>query len=425
MRNLLFLAYYFPPSGGVLRLVKLAKYLPRFGWRPLVVCPRPRGVYRNDPGLLSDLGESRLFRTRSLDPSFLLPPRADAAKVSGRRGLIDRLNKLFVPDNKIGWTPFAVNCGLSISRTVAVDAIFSSAPPFSSHLAGVLLGKLLRRPLVCDFRDAWSQPNTLSLKLPAWHVAADRRLERWVVANSDMVTSINGRIQQGLQGYHPALSRRFWDMPQGFDPDDFPRDPAPACDRDSFTIAYTGTLTEHRRLDVVARAVRLLAAEQPGIASRLVFTLAGVHRPEDLRPVLGSGLEKQFRIHGYLPHGEILSMLRRADALWVVVGRREGPTVSTSKIYEYLGARKPILASVPADSPAAGLIGETRSGVVLDPDDHAALAGAIAGLFRQKMAGRSAYRGDAGAVARYDRREIARRFARRLDGLADKWAARR
>lgn len=418
MRNLLFLAYYFPPSGGVLRLVKLAKYLPEFDWRPLVVCPRPRGIYRHDPGLLAELGSSLIFRTTSLDPTFLMPTRADGARIRGRRKAIDRLNQLFVPDNKLGWVPFAVSCGLKLSRLHPIDAIFSSAPPYSSHLAGVMLKKLLGRPLVCDFRDAWSQPNTLNLRLPGWHRAADRALERWVTSNSDLATSINRTIMEGLQGFDAAASGRFGLLPQGYDPGDFPDDGRTAPERDLFTIAYTGTITEHRRLDVIARAFRTLRQDHPDLEKKLVFTMAGVHNPGDLGAFLQHGLADSLKARGYLPHREVLEMLRRADALWMVVGPREGPTVSTSKIYEYLGAGRPILASVPPDGPAAALIRETGSGQVFDPDDHRSLAGAIVKLCRDKFSGRHAYGGRPAAVAKYDRRQIARRFARQLDELA-------
>lgn len=419
MRNLLFLAYYFPPSGGVLRLVKLAKYLPQFGWRPLVVCPRPRGIYRHDPGLLSELGGSCIYRTVSFDPTFFLPVRTDAAMIKARRGTIDRVNRFFVPDNKIGWVPFAVSCGLRLSRSRPIDAIFSSAPPFSSHLAGVLLKKILGRPLICDFRDAWSQPNTLNLRLPAWHRRLNRLLEGWVVSHSDSVTAINQPILQGLQGFHPRLNSKFRLLPQGFDPEDFPFRNDVAPDPSGFTIAYTGTITEHRRLDVMARAIETIRTVRPNLAKGLVFEMAGVHRPEDLQPFYRSGLAEHFRVQGYLQHDQILKMLRRADALWLVIGPREGPTVSTSKIYEYLGARKPILASVPTDGPAAALIRETGTGLVFDPEDHRTLAEAIAQLYRDKVAGRSASWGAPTSVANYDRRQIACRFARQLDALID------
>jgi glycosyltransferase involved in cell wall biosynthesis len=417
MRNLLFLAYYFPPSGGVLRLVKLAKYLPAFGWRPLVVCPRPRGIYRSDPGLLSELPACRLYRTLSLDPTFIFPPRADAATVSSRRNLIDRVNKFFVPDNKIGWIPFAISTGIKVSRLFPIDAVFSSAPPFSSHLAGVFLKKILRRPLICDFRDAWSQPNTLNLKLPAWHRTANGLLEKWAVGRSDMVTAINRPILEGLKGFDGRLNSKFQLMPQGFDPEDFSEPPDAAPDRKRFTIAYTGTLTPHRRLDVLARALRLISEQQPEVFSGISFTLAGVHRPEDLGPFLQAGLTRCLQAQGFVSHRHSLEILHQADALWMTVGRREGPTVSTSKIYEYLGARKPILASVPAGSPAADLVAETKSGFVFDPDDHVTLAQTITDLCRRKKYGGVIYSGDPHQVSKYDRREIARSFARHLDQL--------
>jgi hypothetical protein len=134
-------------------------------------------------------------------------------------------------------------------------------------------------------------------------------------------------------------------------------------------------------------------------------------------PFRKAGLEGRIRAWGFLPHDRIVEMLRRADALWMTVGRNEGPTVSTSKIYEYLGARKPILASVPSDGPAAALIRETGSGQVLDPEDHVSLSRAIAGLCRLRRSGQRAYHGDPAALARYDRREIARRLAGMLDEM--------
>ncbi len=419
MRNLLFLAYYFPPSGGVLRLVKLAKYLPEFGWRPLVVCPRPRGIYRHDPELLAELGTSLIFRTTSLDPTFLMPPRTDAAKIRGRRKAIDRLNQLFVPDNKLGWVPFAVSCGLKLSRSHTIDAIFSSAPPYSSHLAGVLLKKLLRRPLVCDFRDAWSQPNTLNLRLPSWHRTMNRALERWVMSHSDLTTCINRPIMEGLQGFGAANSGRFCLLPQGYDPEDFPEGSGTMPDKEHFIIAYTGTITEHRRLDVLARAFSSLRQGHPDLEKKLLFTLAGVHQPADLDPFLQHGLADRLQYQGYLPHKRIVEMLRQADALWMVVGQREGPTVSTSKIYEYLGARRPILASVPPEGPAAALIRETGCGQVFAPDDHLSLAEAIAKLCRDKFSGRHAGAVGWAAVVKYDRLQIARRFAGQLDELVE------
>jgi len=424
MRNLLFLSYYFPPAGGVLRIVKLAKYLPRFGWHPLVVCPRPRGIYRFDPSLARDTARSEVFGTFSFDPAFLSAKRNDPSLISRRRGLIGSVNSFFIPDSRIGWVPFAVRRGLQLARCRPIDAIFSSAPPYSSHLAGLILRRATGRPLVCDFRDAWSQPNPLSLGHAPWQRALNRRLEARVVAGSDLVTAINEPILSGLQGISGKNVFQRQVLDQGYDPEDFPaRPPAGRGDR-PFTIAYTGTLTRHRKLDPLVAALSRLQTDRPDIVDTVRVVVAGVHSSQDRSAVDASGLAPAFEFHQYLSHDRVLEIIGGADALWMVIGRAEGPTVATSKIYEYLGTRTPILASVPLDGPAAKLVEQTGSGRAIDPDDVLGLATAIRDLHQRWKSGRPLFHGDAGTLARYDRRFIAEKFARTLDRLVGHHAPR-
>ncbi|MDI6739276.1 MAG: glycosyl transferase family 1, partial [Candidatus Edwardsbacteria bacterium] len=156
MKRLLVLSYYFPPLGmsGVQRVLKLVKYLPRFGWQPVVVTPGFTGTYAYDQDLLAEAA-APVFRTFSLDPLFLSPQKHDAG-LAARRGFLAWLNHWFIPDNKIGWIPFAVRAGMRAAQRYPIDAILSSAPPYSSHLAGVILKRALGKPLVSDFRDSWT-----------------------------------------------------------------------------------------------------------------------------------------------------------------------------------------------------------------------------------------------------------------------------
>lgn len=415
MKNLLFLAYYFPPSGGVLRLVKLAKYLPQYGWRPLVVCPHPRGIYRFDPGLIREVRHCLVFRTPSLDPTFLFPARTDPQKIGGRRKSIDRWNRLFIPDNKIGWIPFAVSWGMRIARSYHPEAIFSSAPPYSSHLAAVVLKKIWPRPLVCDFRDAWSQPNTLNLYQARWQQRLNRRLEGWVVAQADLVTANNQNLLSGLQGIQNKNPDQRYLLPHGYDPEDFLARPEPGDGGSGFQIAYTGTLTPQRRLDVLLKALSLLRDEHPEVFKKIRVVVAGVSSRHDQQTVQAFGLESSFEFRPFLPHDDIIRLLLESDALWMVMSPEEGPAVTPSKAFEYLGAARPILASVPSPGPIADLIAETRSGRVLAPDDYRSLAASILDLYRQKEVGRLDHRPH--NLERYDRRQMARAFAEKLDAL--------
>ncbi|MDQ7797806.1 MAG: glycosyltransferase [Candidatus Edwardsbacteria bacterium] len=416
MKRLLVLNYYHPPQGGVHRVVKFIKYLPQNGWQPVVIAPHPRGIYRYDDSLSKDLRQAQVFRTGSLDPMHLSSSRIDPETVSRHRGFIELINNFFIPDNKIGWVPFAVQAALKIFRQEPFDAIFSSAPPFSSHLAGLSIKRLVSRPLVCDFRDAWSQPNTLNRGYSSLRLHLNRRLEGLVVRQADMITAINAPILEGLQNIGLKKASAKVVLPQGFDPLDFlPEDSRPGSD--SFIIAYTGSLTKYRRIDVLARALRELLQRRPPLAKKIKIILAGVYKPEDLAIARQLGLSEYFEFRGHLAHDRIIEILEAATVLWFTIGREEGPTVSTSKVYEYLGARKPILASIPDSSPAAQLIRETGTGTVLDPDDHLGLADQIGQLFHQWQNQRPVFHPDDKARQKYDRRLITQQLAARLNRL--------
>ncbi len=416
MKRLLILNYYHPPQGGVHRIVKFIKYLPDNNWQPIVIAPYPRGIYRYDDSLSKDLQQSQVFRTPSLDPMHLSFSRIDPQTVSRHRGFIGLINNFFIPDNKIGWVPFAVQAALKIFRQNPFDAIFSSAPPFSSHLAGLYIKRLVSRPLICDFRDAWSQPNTLNRGYSSFRLHLNRSIEGSVVRQADMITAINAPILEGLKNIGLKKSAAKVILPQGFDPLDFPlNNTRPRSDK--FTIAYTGSLTKYRRIDVLAQALRELLQRKQQLTQKIKIIVAGVYKSEDLAIARHLGVSDYFEFKGHLAHDRTIEILEEATILWFTIGREEGPTVSTSKVYEYLGARKPILASVPGFSPAAQLIRETSTGTVVDPDDYLGLADLIERFFHQWQANRTVFRPDAKALQKYDRRLITSRLAAHLDRL--------
>lgn len=418
MKNLLVLSYYFPPLGmsGVQRTLKFVKYLPENGWHPIVVTPNHRGNYGHDPALLAEVPGADVFRTFSLDPLFLSPPRLGPQSVNKQRGLINLVNAAFLPDNKIGWIPFAVAAGLRIARLMKIDAVYSTAPPYSSHVAAMLIARALRRPLITDYRDAWSQDNPLARRPARIQQRIDRWLEHCVTNHSRMVMAINQEIIDGLRAADPGGSK-FHCIPHGFDPADFAGLPRPDP-RQHFTIAYSGTFTGDRNPEALAAAVRLLAQERPALAADIRIVIAGAHRSQDPGIIERMGLADTFTFRSFLPHHECLAITAKADALWLVIGATEGPTVSSSKLYEYLGAGKPIIASIPANCAAARIIQRTNAGVIVAPGDHRLLAGEIARLYDAKAAGRSVYQPVNVEISTYDRRMIARQFARLLDTVS-------
>ena len=416
MKHLLILSYYFPPVGqsGVQRVLKLVKYLPQYGWQPVVITPAHGGSGVYDTELLADAGSTPVIRTCSLDPLFLTPRRA-AARSPQRGGLVAALSRWAIPDNKLGWIPFALRAGRSAAARYPIAAILSSAPPYSSHLAGLRLRRALGKPLVSDFRDSWTRYTWVSYPMPL-HRRLDRWLESRVVAGSDLVLGVNQQIVNELRADHPAHAGRCRLLSHGFDPGDF-RDPVPS-DREHFIIAHTGTLINDRSPRPLLNALRIIKARNPAMSARIRVVFAGQCRPADEALAANAGLADIVTFSGYLPHSRSVLLLQRAACLWLVMGPEETANVTPGKLFEYLGARRPILATAPQQGQAAAIIRETAAGQVFAPAAPDQLATAIEALVERWARGEQLYQGNAAAVARYDRREIARQLAVMLDGLA-------
>ena len=72
-RSVLIVTPFFAPQnhGAVFRAYKLAKYLPQFGWKPIVLTVDTQYEFNEDPTLLADLpSEVEIVRTRYVEPTL-------------------------------------------------------------------------------------------------------------------------------------------------------------------------------------------------------------------------------------------------------------------------------------------------------------------------------------------------------------------
>jgi len=350
VRRLLVVAYYMPPLGlsGVMRVTKLCKFLPEAGWQPLILTVKPVAYYHYDPRLLDDLKNSRIFRTESVDPNRLLnlvrskAKRLTPALAQGLGAGPRLLNHILFPDSKIGWLPFGSVAGRHIIDREKPAAIFASAPPFTALLLGVRLKAHAHVPLAADFRDPWP---TGFARPPAYQRAALRRVRRYAVDHSDLVLAVN-------DGTARAVGPRCEVLDNGFDPTDFEVEPAKL---DEYSVVHVGNLWQNQ-----AEVSSLVEALRQRPEARLY--LAGRVDGETRRRFEH---EPQVRLLGTLPHGEACALMKGADAL-LYIGK-PGQSVGI-KLYEYLGARRPIVVWGEGSNEAAGLVAEAGAGVVCGLD---------------------------------------------------------
>src|SRR5689334_12410124 len=186
------LCYFFPPlgGGGVQRSAKFAKYLPSFGWRPLVIAaaPNKRNLIEQgrDETLLEELPQTiEVERCRSFELSHLY---SGLTKFRARKALfeVERLIPFLHMDYKLGWAPAALRSARRMIARRAPNVVYTSSPPYSSHLVGLRLKRTLGLPWAADFRDPWTRSAEYrpATRLHGW---IDARLEGRLLGEADAV----------------------------------------------------------------------------------------------------------------------------------------------------------------------------------------------------------------------------------------------
>jgi glycosyltransferase involved in cell wall biosynthesis len=359
----------------------MAHYLRSAGHRVAFVASDAFGTFPADE-------EDGVLRARDLKSSSVLRRvlRRGPMPESGGGASIERppsslLTKALVPDaHVVSWLPAAVRAVRQLCAAGDVDCVVTTSPPESAHLAGLTLGR--HRPAwVADFRDGWlfeplrePFPSRLQRRL-------DVALERRVVQAADCVVTATDSITQDFRRRYRVNAVT---VTNGYDPRlDAQADQAmlPHVPDDRRLLVHTGALSGPRGRDArpFLEALRQLAEEQT-TGSKLLLVQAGPTTPNDdalLAPLRESGSALSL---GVVARPVAIALQRRAAALVLLTSHEVSQ--STGKLYEYLAAGRPIIA-LAAENEAARIVRHTSTGIVVPPNDVAAIAGA----FREVLTG--------------------------------------
>jgi glycosyltransferase involved in cell wall biosynthesis len=432
VKRVLFLAYYFPPQGGagVQRTLKFVQYLPRHGYEAVVVTgPDTTQIAWAPPD-------------ESL--ATAIPPTTEVYSAAGpepgqRTGWSARSARWFRRRSPFSrwWVEGALEAGRRAAREVDVDLIYASMSPFETAEAAASLAGELGKPWVADLRDPWALDDWLvyPTRLHRW---LELRRMRKALAPADAVVMNTPEATTQVRRHVPELDGTpVFTIPNGFDAGDFDAVPPPRTDG-ALRIVHAGFVhvreDAHRPamfvrqllggavqgLDAGTRshvyllqAVQRVLAERPDLRSRIEVHLAGSLSEADRR-VPGFEL---VTAHGYLPHNETVALLRSADLLFLPMhdlpaGRRA--RIVPGKTYEYLAARRPILAAVP-DGDVRDLLEEAGNAFVVRPKDVGEMARIIAEQADLVLGGGEAPMPREEVLRRYERRELTARLAAVFD----------
>jgi glycosyltransferase involved in cell wall biosynthesis len=417
MPRMLMIINFFPPAGGggVYRPLSFVKYLARLGWDLTVITPRPGEFWISDPALEDEVpSQVRVVRTASLSGLRALGMLShrrvgnQSRRSSRAFGALRRLGELFlVPDTYVGWVPFAVKEAARLIAAERFAAIYSTSPPDSSHLAALWIARRRSIPWIADFRDPWIN---LFLREPPTplHRLLHERMER-ATARADLLLVTTEAQEEALRRRHPQS--RVVRIPNGYDDEDFVRDAAVRPPAEPFTITHCGMLTLGRSVQPFLEGLALLARRAPEKAGVIRVAFIGARESANEESARRLGLGDTVRFEDNLPHREVIRRERESHILLLIKHDDERYRgLVPGKLYEYVGARRPILAIAP-DGEARRLVVELRRGEVAaigKPDD---VAGKLERFYDRWRDGtlESAY--SLGEVPEFSRRAQAERLA--------------
>jgi glycosyltransferase involved in cell wall biosynthesis len=425
-KKVLIIAYYFPPlgMGGVQRVSKFVKYLPFFGWEPVILTVKDIDYFSRDESLLQELSpDVKIYRTGSLDPLrlvFLLrklfkKQRGGPKKVALRNSrkpffsiLLSFLNLFFFPDNKIGWFPFALIKGIRICRKQKIDLLFSTSPPLTCHLVAFFLEKLTGIRWVADYRD--SHISYQNAKKPALlKNLLQKNLQKSFLNNADGVISVNKTITQQLKEISPQ-AEEMEVITNGYDKEDF--EVTVKKTEDIFKIIYFGTFSPDCPAEPFLKALSNLLHQGKINQDKIRFIHVGISIGMDIGKMIEEyGLKEVTELKGYLSHKEGIEKLLESNLALLTVSQ-SAPVISTGKIYEYFGAQKPVLAIAPQDGEADKLIQSLGAGRVVSPENIPEIEDAILSFYREFETGRLLFKANPDMTEKYERKYLTSRLAK-------------
>ncbi|MDD4495191.1 MAG: glycosyltransferase [Eubacteriales bacterium] len=409
MKKVLIIAYQFPPMGGsgVQRTTKFVKYLRNCGWEPIVLTRSVKGMELKDESLLQDIPEDvSIVRTKAYDLTGLPGLMKYPGKFIGR--------KVFIPDAEMLWRKFAVKTAVRLVSEGDINLIYSTSYPYSDHMLALSLKKKFPGiPWAADFRDEWTNnPYLLDNPHNKIRMSIERRMEKEVLDNADVLITNTPIMLKNFLKMNDTLEEKFYVIPNGYDAEDFSSNPLHPSE-EAFTITYSGLLFSRRKPNTFFRSLSELIAEGRIDSGNIKVNLIGNFKTDELNDKIASfGLSGIVELFSYMNHDLCLEKLQSSNALLLIEGVGPGAEAFyTGKVFEYIRTGRPILAVIPGNGAAAGIIRETNTGLVADFNDIEGIKHNLIRLYEDWKKGRKSIEPDNSKIEMYDRRNLTKRLA--------------
>ncbi|MCS7019862.1 MAG: glycosyltransferase [Cytophagales bacterium] len=395
MKKVLIISYYWPPSGGigVLRCLKIAKYLRQYGWEPIVYTAENAHYPWLDNSNFKDIPPGMtvlkhpIFEPYAYYKKFLGKP-ADAnvnndLVASGRSDWKYKLSvfirsNFFIPDARALWIKPSVKFLLNWLKNNQVDAILSDGPPHTNTVIACKIRQATGLPWLADFQDPWTQVDYYQrLILTPWADAKHRRMEQEAFRTANVTTIVSPTWKRDLESIG---ARNVHVIPWGYDEDDF-KELHYAPDW-KLTLTHAGLIGEDRNPEQLFAAMAELAQEEPAFRQVFVLRLFGQVDTSVQQAIARYQVQDMTEILPAVNRAESLKRLVNSQALLLILNKADNAKGRIpGKLFEYLAAKRPVLCIGDVGSDTDHILQQCEAGRCVAHADKESIKAALRYFF--------------------------------------------
>ncbi|SHI37162.1 Glycosyltransferase involved in cell wall bisynthesis [Tangfeifania diversioriginum] len=423
MKKVLIITYYWPPSGGggVMRWLKMSKYLPGLGWKPVIFTPENPDASVVDESLTAEIHpETEILKTPIWEPYEVF--RKLTGKKKGEKfkaGYISEASSgnwksklsvfirgnFLIPDPRKFWIKPSVKFLTNYLKENPVDLIISTGPPHSMHLIALGLKEKFAIPWIADFRDPWTDIDFYNkLRLTKWGDKKHRKLELKVLQKADHVVTVSPNCAKDLSKIH---GKKVEIIHNGFDPEDF--EGISFSPDNSFSISHFGAFNRDRNPKVLWKVLGKLAEENRTFKEKLRIRLIGQTDDSVIQEIENNGLKENLVQTEHLPHKKGLEELAKSQVLLLPINDAPNARgILPGKMYEYMAMKRPILAIGPTDADFVNILNETKTGIAFDFNDAVGIRKTLENYFNLFIEGELQV--ESSAFEKFSRKNLAQKF---------------
>jgi len=425
MKKALIITYYWPPAGGsgVQRWLKFVKYFRDYGIEPVVYTVENPSYPIIDTSLENDIPQNLIVLKQPIwEPNNLLSLLGKKKTESagflnpnptflGKTIQYIRAN-YFIPDARKFWITPSVKYLKNYIEKNSIDVIITTGPPHSMHLIGLKLKQQLNVKWIADFRDPWTEIDYFH-QLPLSEKAKKKHhfLEEQVLKNADSVLVVGNTMKRKYDKFNSNVVT----VTNGFDGEIVNS----KIELDSkFTITHIGLMNADRNSKMLWEVLSEICVENSEFKNDFQLKLVGKLDVTVLNEISKHNLSENIEIINYLPHNEVVEFQKKSQTLLLVVNNvPSAKGIITGKIFEYLMAKRPILAIAPSNGDLAEIIRQTNSGVVVDFDNKTLLKKTILDLYSKFKSNNLAV--DSTNIDQFHRKQLTKKVAEIINQITE------